>query len=70
MLAAAREAIRNTQVAVAPCSGFHHARYGSTAGFCTFNGLMVAALALQAYGEATEAVAELTVTRYWETRTL
>ena len=53
MLAAAREAIRNTQVAVAPCSGFHHARYGSAAGFCTFNGLMVAALALQAYGEAT-----------------
>jgi acetoin utilization deacetylase AcuC-like enzyme len=53
MLAAAREAIRNMKVAVAPCSGFHHSRFGSAAGFCTFNGLMVAALALQAHGEAT-----------------
>ena len=29
--------------AVAPCSGFHHAGYGFGGGFCTFNGLMVAA---------------------------
>jgi acetoin utilization deacetylase AcuC-like enzyme len=52
MLCAAREALRNGCVAVAPCSGFHHASYGHGAGFCTFNGLMVAALALQASGEA------------------
>ena len=52
MLAAAREAIRNGAVAVAPCSGFHHAGYGQVEGFCTFNGLMVAALALHAAGEA------------------
>jgi acetoin utilization deacetylase AcuC-like enzyme len=52
MLAAAREAIRNGAVAVAPCSGFHHAGYAEVAGFCTFNGLMVAALALHAAGEA------------------
>ena len=52
MLSAAREALRNGQVAVAPCSGFHHANYSRAGGFCTFNGLMVTALALQASGEA------------------
>jgi acetoin utilization deacetylase AcuC-like enzyme len=51
MLAAAREALRNRAVAVAPCSGFHHAGYAEAAGYCTFNGLMVAALAMRASGE-------------------
>lgn len=46
MLAAARAAIGNGRVAVATCSGFHHATYEAGGGFCTFNGLMVAALAL------------------------
>ena len=50
MLAAAREAIRNRKIAVAPCSGFHHAGYTSAFGYCTFNGLMVAALVLHAEG--------------------
>ena len=53
MLAAAREALRNGRVAVAPCSGFHHAGYANAGGFCTFNGLMVTAMALHASGEAT-----------------
>jgi len=48
MLAAAREAVRNGRVAVAPCSGFHHATYDSVQGFCTFNGLMVTACVLRA----------------------
>ena len=52
MLAAAREAIKNGLVAVAPCSGFHHAGYAEVAGFCTFNGLMVAALALHSSAQA------------------
>ena len=52
MLAAAREALRNGKAAVAPCAGFHHARYASPGGFCTFNGLMVSSLALHASGEA------------------
>lgn len=52
MLAAAREALRNGWVAVAPCSGFHHAGHAEAFGFCTFNGLMVTALALHAAGEA------------------
>jgi len=46
MLAAAQEALRNGRVAVAPCSGFHHAGYGFGGGFCTFNGLMVTAMSL------------------------
>jgi acetoin utilization deacetylase AcuC-like enzyme len=47
MLAAAKEALLNKKVAVAPVSGFHHAHWDSAGGFCTFNGLMVTALALQ-----------------------
>ncbi len=46
MLSAAREAIENRCVAVAPCSGFHHAGYAAGGGFCTFNGLMMAAAVL------------------------
>ena len=52
MLAAAREAIRNRKVAVAPCSGFHHAGYASATAFCTFNGLMVTAMVLKEEGLA------------------
>lgn len=43
MLDAAREAIRNRAVAVAPVSGVHHAGDDVAGGFCTFNGLIVAA---------------------------
>lgn len=46
MLAAARAAISNRRVAVAPVSGFHHAKYSEGGGYCTFNGLIVAALAI------------------------
>lgn len=45
-LSAAREALANRQVAVSPTSGFHHACYARAGGFCTFNGLMVAAISL------------------------
>jgi acetoin utilization deacetylase AcuC-like enzyme len=50
MLSAAREAICNGKVAVAPCSGFHHANYASAFGYCTFNGLIVTAMVLKASG--------------------
>ena len=50
MLAAARHAIQTKGVAVAPVSGFHHAEWETSMGFCTFNGLMVTALALKAEG--------------------
>ena len=52
MLAAAREALRNGRVAVAPTCGFHHAQYAKADAFCTFNGLMVTGLALKAEGLA------------------
>ena len=50
MLSAAREALKNRRVAVAPCSGFHHAKWNTADGFCTFNGLMVTAMALKNEG--------------------
>ncbi|MCX7960067.1 MAG: hypothetical protein N2653_00640, partial [Burkholderiales bacterium] len=46
MLSAARKAIANGQVAIAPCSGFHHAGWAHAGGYCTFNGLVVAAQVL------------------------
>ena len=48
MLTAARWALTEGGAVAAPVSGFHHAGWDSGGGFCTFNGLMVAALALQA----------------------
>lgn len=52
MLAAARHVLVSKAAAAAPCSGFHHAGWSSTEGFCTFNGLMVTALALKSEGLA------------------
>ena len=49
MLSAARHAL-DEGVAAAACSGFHHAGHYDAHGFCTFNGLMVTALALQVEG--------------------
>lgn len=48
LLTAARLALQSGQPVAAPVSGFHHACWGEGGGFCTFNGLMVAALALMA----------------------
>lgn len=47
LLTAARWALAEKTCVAAPVSGFHHACWGSGGGFCTFNGLMVTALALQ-----------------------
>lgn len=47
MLAAARYCVQMSAFACSPTSGFHHARYASAGGFCTFNGLMVPALKLR-----------------------
>ena len=52
MLSAARRARDQGGAAVAPVSGFHHAGYAHTAGYCTFNGLMVTAAVLLAEGAA------------------
>ena len=37
----------DSRVAVSPTSGFHHAGYDFGGGFCTFNGLMIAAIHVQ-----------------------
>lgn len=50
VLAAAREAMRAGSSA-ALCSGFHHSHATRGEGFCTFNGLIVAAEAMRAAGE-------------------
>lgn len=48
LVTAARWALELGGAVAAPVSGFHHAHWDEAAGFCTFNGLMVAALALRA----------------------
>ena len=48
LLTAAHWALQEGGAVAAPVSGFHHAGWDSGEGFCTFNGLMVTALALQA----------------------
>lgn len=50
LLAAAEHAILHREVVCSPTSGFHHAGYRRAGGFCTFNGLMVTALALKDAG--------------------
>jgi len=77
-VAAARQALRDG-VAAALASGFHHAHADHGEGFCTFNGLVVAADALKVRGEVRtvsildmdlhygNGTAALAVTRPWLT---
>ncbi|NMM12923.1 MAG: histone deacetylase [Rhodoferax sp.] len=51
LLSAARGALNNGLVTCSPTSGFHHAGYETGYGYCTFNGLMVTALALKLEGK-------------------
>jgi len=51
LLSAARGTLSNGLVACSPTSGFHHAGYESGYGYCTFNGLMVTAVALKLEGK-------------------
>jgi acetoin utilization deacetylase AcuC-like enzyme len=48
MISAAEWAVVQGEPALSPTSGFHHAGWEYGAAYCTFNGLMVAALALHA----------------------
>lgn len=43
LLAAAQEALRNGVGAISPTSGFHHASYAHAGGFCSLNGIAIAA---------------------------
>lgn len=47
---AARFAVLGRTFSFSPTSGFHHATYASAEGFCTFNGLMIAAILLHREG--------------------
>ncbi|MEZ5539791.1 MAG: hypothetical protein R3E63_07555 [Pseudomonadales bacterium] len=49
---AAFAALENRAVAISPTSGFHHAHWKMASGYCTFNGLMVAARCLLTSGKA------------------
>ena len=49
---AARAAREGETITCSPTSGFHHAEYHDGGGFCTFNGLAVAAALLHAEGRA------------------
>jgi acetoin utilization deacetylase AcuC-like enzyme len=49
MMAAARAALQDG-CTCAPVSGFHHAHYDSAGGYCTFNGLIIAAQKLLGEG--------------------
>jgi len=46
---AAEEAFRKKSITCSLTSGFHHASYNGGSGFCTFNGLVIAAQLLRAY---------------------
>jgi acetoin utilization deacetylase AcuC-like enzyme len=48
MISAAEWAVTQREPALSPTSGFHHAGWDYAAAYCTFNGLMVASLALHA----------------------
>lgn len=50
MTAAALHVLEHGGAATSPTSGFHHARYRQAFGFCTFNGLIVAAQRLRQAG--------------------
>jgi acetoin utilization deacetylase AcuC-like enzyme len=47
MVSAARHAASTGESAFSPTSGFHHACWDRCGGFCTFNGLAIAALAVR-----------------------
>jgi acetoin utilization deacetylase AcuC-like enzyme len=50
MVAAVNYVLEHGGHACSPTSGFHHAAYDGGGGFCTFNGLMVAAIVAVAQG--------------------
>lgn len=47
LVAASQHALAHKENACSPTSGFHHADWWRTSGFCTFNGLGVAAMKLK-----------------------
>lgn len=64
LLAAARTAVQEQTTTCSPTSGFHHAGYDWGGGYCTFNGLVVTALALKKEG-LVDRVAILDLDMHW-----
>lgn len=50
LLAAAEFSMLHREATCSPTSGFHHAEYGTAMAYCTFNGLLVTAMALKNAG--------------------
>lgn len=50
MIAAAAYAVQNGEVVCSPTSGFHHSYFDSANGFCSLNGILIAALVLKQMG--------------------
>ena len=50
MIAAATHAVENGEVVCSPTSGFHHSGYDYASGFCTLNGILIAAMVLKRMG--------------------
>lgn len=50
MIAAAKYAVEHGEVVCSPTSGFHHAHYDNAGAFCSFNGILVAAVVLKQMG--------------------
>lgn len=48
--AAAEYASRSKEIVFSPTSGFHHSGFSYPSGFCTFNGLIIAAIKLKQLG--------------------
>lgn len=80
LIAACKHAVNNRTVAASLTSGFHHAHYDHGGGFCTVNGLMIAALHLKQlglinrlliidgdahFGDGTEDIIKRTKSRDW-----
>jgi len=47
---AALHAVQSHSIAMSPTGAFHHAEYDQVDGYCTFNGLMIAAILLKQFG--------------------
>lgn len=50
IVAASKYALENCALAISPTSGFHHAGYDHGGGYCTFNGLVIAAHRMKQLG--------------------
>lgn len=50
IVAASKCALENRTLAISPTSGFHHACYDHGGGYCTFNGLVIAAQKMRRLG--------------------